>query len=358
MKNNVAPHAEVMPAETGSYPDVTIALPDNITYKEHNYPVTVIRNDAFKDCKNMTGITLSSNLQKINTQAFANCNKLVEINIPESVETIGNEVFLRCTGLKTVVFAEQSGINTLPAYTFMSCEALETIDLPAGLTTIANEVFRGCINLKNITIPENVTSIGEYAFLGCKKLEKITIENQTALPAAYENTFEANTYDVATLYVSAAVQAHLTSPWNKFEVELGGEQAPKCATPKIFYDKGTLKFTCETAGAEIKSEISVSDAIKTEGADTQVLNKKYVIKAYAIAIGKKRSDIATATITWQDGKLCDTTGFDGDAIHENIEQEQQGVPGDINGDGQVTAEDAALILKKLVGNDNNNNQGE
>lgn len=38
--------------------------------------------------------------------------------------------------------------------------------------------------------------------------------------------------------------------------------------------------------------------------------------------------------------------------------EQQGVPGDMNGDGQVTAEDAALILKKLVGKDINNNQEE
>ena len=150
----------------------------------------------------------------------------------------------------------------------------------------------------------------------------------------------------------------MTSPWNKFDnVDPGGEiTAQKCATPKIIYNKGTLTFECDTPDAEIKSEITVSDAIKTEGANTQTLNKTYIIKAYATADGYKRSDPAMTTITWQDGKLCDTTGFDGDVVHEDVEQ--QGVPGDMNGDGQVTAEDAALILKKLVGKDINNNQEE
>lgn len=359
-KNNVAPHAEVMPAETGSYTNTTVTLPDDITYKEHNYPVTVIRNDAFKDCKNMTEITLSSNLQKINTQAFANCNKLAEIDIPESVETIGNEVFLRCTGLNKVRFVGQSGIETLPAYTFMGCEALNTIDLPASLTTIANEVFRGCGSLKVITLPAALTTLGDYAFLGCNKLETITIENQTAFPDAFETTFEKKTYEIATLFVPETLQAHLTNPWNNFEnVDLGSETVEeKCAKPKIFYEKGTLKFTCETPGADIKSEITVSDAIKTEGAVSQILNKIYVIKASATATGKKRSDVATATFRWQEGQ-CEVldNGFER-FEHDYAEQEQQGVPGDMNGDGQATAEDAALILQKLVGKNNNNNQGE
>ena len=348
------PHAELIAGNTPYTGGITV--PATITYMndEDVYPVTAIRANAFKDCFNMTSVSLPESITSIGTQAFTGCYKLVEITIPKNVETLGTEVFLRCSGLKKVYFNDESKLEALPSYTFMDCKALETIDLHSSLKTISNEVFRGCKALEKITIPRDVTRIGDNAFQDCNKLERITIENQTALPEAYETTFEETTYDVATLVVSATVQAHRTSPWDKFEAELGGETDQKCATPTIEYDKGTLTFKCaKPAGAEIKSEITVSDATKTDGADTQRLNKKYVITAYATAVGWKRSDVATATITWQDGKLCETTGFDGDVGHEEVEGQQQGLPGDRNGDGQVTAEDAALILKLLVGKSNN-----
>ena len=354
------PHAELIPGNPAYAGDIVV--PDTITYmgEDNRYPVTAIRTDAFKNCINMTSVTLPETITSIGSQAFANCVKLTEITIPKSVETIGTELFLRCGTLKTVTFedGEASKLETLPAYTFRSCSVLDEIDLPSSLTTIANQAFIGCSSLKEITIPLNVASIGEYAFLGCKKLEKITIASETTLPHASDNTFEDDTYDKATLYVSETVQAHMESPWINFEnVELGGSTtAEKCATPKIYYNKGTLRFECDTPEAVIKSEITVSDAIKMDDANSQKLNKTYIIKASATAVGYKRSDVKEATIIWQDGKLADMEGFDGDVIHEEVEQ--QGVAGDMNGDGQVTAEDAALILKKLVGKEDNNNQGE
>lgn len=354
------PHAELIPGNPAYAGDIVV--PDTITYmgEDNRYPVTAIRTDAFKNCINMTSVTLPETITLIGSQAFANCVKLTEITIPKSVETIGTELFLRCGTLKTVTFedGEDSRLETLSAYTFSSCSVLDKIDLPSSLTTIANQAFIGCSSLKEITIPLNVASIGEYAFLGCKKLEKITIASETTLPHASDNTFEDDTYDKATLYVSETVQAHMESPWINFEnVELGGSTtAEKCATPKIYYNKGTLRFECDTPEAVIKSEITVSDAIKMDDANSQKLNKTYIIKASATAIGYKRSDVKEATIIWQDGKLADMEGFDGDVIHEEVEQ--QGVAGDMNGDGQVTAEDAALILKKLVGKEDNNNQGE
>lgn len=346
------PHAELIAGNTPYTGDIIV--PATITYMndEDVYPVTAIRANAFKDCFNMTSVSMPESITSIGTQAFTGCYKLVEITIPKNVETLGTEVFLRCSGLKEVYFNNESKLESLPSNTFMGCKALETIDLHSSLKTISSYVFMGCSSLKEIAIPESVTSIGEEAFKYCEKLEKITIENQTALPAASDNTFEANTYDVATLVVSATVQAHLTSPWNNFfNVDLGGETAQKCATPKIIYDKGTLKFECDTPGAEIKSEITVSDAIKTNGPTeyTQLLNKKYVIKAYATAFGYKRSDVKEASIVWRNGLPILDDGFKSVELGDT---EQQGVPGDMNADGQVTAEDAALILKTLVGNNN------
>ena len=350
------PHAELIPGSPAYAGDVVVH--DTIPYINKKYIVTIIRADAFKNSTNLTSISLPKTIKSIGTQAFASCSKLTEITIPKNVEAIGTEVFIRCGALKTIHFENDSKLETLPAYTFRSCSVLDEIDLPSSLTTIANQAFIGCSSLKDIIIPKNVNSIGEYAFLGCKKLERITIASETTLPNASDNTFEVDTYDKATLYVSETVQAHMESPWSNFEnVELGGSTtAEKCATPKIYYDKGILTYVCDTPGAVIKSEITVSDAIKNDSSNSQKLNMTYIIKASATAVGYKRSDVKEATIVWHDGKLADTEGFDGDVIHEEIEQ--QGVAGDMNGDGQVTAEDAALILKKLVGKENNNNQGE
>jgi hypothetical protein len=354
------PHAEIMPGQT-PYSHQSVTIPDSITYKGVNYPVTVIRNDAFKDCLSLTTITFASpsNIKQIGTQAFNNCNKLAHIDdIPKSVKVLGDEAFRYCGSLQSVSFESGSELQKLPASLFLECSALSVLELPDSLTTIANDAFNGCEKLDSIIIPEDVASIGIRAFKGCKKLEKITIASETTLPNASDNTFDDDTYDKATLYVSETVQAHMESPWTNFgNVELGGSTtAEKCATPKIYYNKGTLTFECATPGAVIKSEITVSDAIKMDGANSQKLDMTYIIKASATAVGYKRSDVKEAKIVWQDGKLADIKYFDGDVIHEEVGL--QGVNGDMNGDGQVTAEDAALILKKLIGKEDNNNQGE
>ncbi|MCR5680737.1 MAG: leucine-rich repeat protein [Prevotella sp.] len=351
------PHAELMPGSP-VYSKDSYDIPDSIPYMHNKYAVTVVRNDAFKGCYKLKSVNLPSTIKAIGTQAFAGCYALNEIVIPKNTETLGNEMFLRCSNLKNVIFDDSSKIELLPANLLMGCKAIETIDLPTSLKTFANDVFRGCSSLKEITIPQNVTSIGEYAFLGCDKLEKIYIANETTLPDAFENTFDENAYDRDTLYVSKTLQANMKAPWDKFNVDLGGATtAEKCAKPKVYYSKGTLKFECETPGAEIKSEITVSDAIKIDNASNQELNKKYTIKAYATAVGYKRSDPATATIEWREGKPL-LSGFETPIEWETEEEQQGGIPGDMNGDGQVTAEDAAMILRKLVGKEVNNNEGE
>jgi hypothetical protein len=323
---------------------------------EKQYPVTMIEANAFSNIK-ITSVQIPATVIAIDTRAFSDCGSLTEVDIPKSVTELGKEVFLRCYLLKTVDFEKGSKLETLSSQIFSSCSSLESVTLPTSLKTIAAEAFRGCKSLKTIDIPENVTSIGEYVFLGCGNLEKINVTSKTTLPAASESTFDDKTYLKAVLSVQAGVT--IIEPWTRFEnTDLNGATTEQCATPKIYYDKGTLKFECETEGADIRSTITVSDAITAPKAKQQVLSKKYVITARATHQEKKRSDVKTAYITWMDGKAVELEGFDGVPVREEVDASQQGVPGDMNGDGQVTAEDAALILKKLTGKDDNNNQGE
>ena len=317
-------HAEIMPGQT-PYSDQSVTIPQSITYQDNSFDVTVIRNDAFKDCKNLTNVTFTmpSNIQQIGTQAFNNCNKLTEIRIPKSVHTLGNETFMRCGSLQSVSFESGSVLEVLPASTFMSCSALREVELPASLTTIANDAFTGCRSLEEIEIPEQVTGIGQYAFQYCNNLKKITIANQTTLPTADENTFEDDTYRHATLVTSVS---ELSKPWDQFLNQEGGTGVGQCEKPVITYDEKNasdkLVMSCETEGATIVTSIQVQDVQESEATEITLL-KTFTVTAYAKKTGMRRSETVTQTFSFE--------------------------VGDVNHDGKITPLDASLTIQKFVG---------
>ena len=180
---------------------VEAVIPDYITYEGENYPVEVIRANAFKDCAKLTTIVLPTHLLSIGNQAFYNCSQLSSIFLPSELQSIGmqafsktaiidieipisivdmdKEVFLWCTKLKDVTF--NASICSVPNRTFKNCLSLTNITLPKQLTTIEEYAFESCINLPSIALSEQVTTIEEGAFKDCYNVEQIT------LPASVEN---------------------------------------------------------------------------------------------------------------------------------------------------------------------------
>ena len=355
-------HAELMSDRNNkAYKEPIITVPDSIEYLKKKYPITAIRTDAFKACYNLTSITLPSIIKSIGTQAFRNCANLQKIEIPASVTTLGDELFWGCKNLQEVVFLSDNNITELPANIFQDCDTLESIELPSSIQYIYGDAFRGCKNLLEIDIPENVDSIGERVFNGCKKLDKIYITNKNEFPKATEETFDKNTYDGATLYVSRELQENVEKPWDNFlNIEIGdATNIEVCAQPVIHYIKGKLQFTCDTPGATITSEIKIADAQKTQNPEQQ-LTQTYIITAYASAKGYKRSPVTTVTLKWKSSSKTLEPSDNIGQIEFQIEDEegQVGLPGDMNGDKKITAEDAVLILKQITGNKEENNNGE
>ncbi len=106
---------------------------------------------AFRNCANLTSVTLPTSLTSIGQYSFMNCSGLREISIPGNVSRIGSQAFKGCTGLTTV-------------------------NLSTGLQEIGEEAFEDCTKLVSIMIPSNVTSIEENAFKNCGKLKTITFQ--------------------------------------------------------------------------------------------------------------------------------------------------------------------------------------
>lgn len=65
--------------------------------------VRTIDTEAFKSCENLTSVNFSNNLSEIGISAFRNCDKLTDIYIPNSVTKIGTDVFKTSMFTGTVV---------------------------------------------------------------------------------------------------------------------------------------------------------------------------------------------------------------------------------------------------------------
>lgn len=160
-----------------------IATTDNViipdTYNDNihgSYPVTHIKYNAFKECSDLTHITIGSNITYIDDYAFAWCDKLASITIPNGVTSVGSSVFYNCSSLTDVVFESNSQLAVISANMFQSCTSLKSLTIPSSVTSIDTGAFYDCSSLTNIVIPSSVGEIGEQAFYNCNSLINITVD--------------------------------------------------------------------------------------------------------------------------------------------------------------------------------------
>ena len=124
-------------------------------------------SDAFRECKGLTSVDLSS-LSTISganafEYAFYNCTSLTSVDL-SSLSTIrGNYAlsytFYKCTSLTSVDLSSLSTISNIYAFqnTFRECTSLTSVDL-SSLSTISGRyalryAFTSCTNLKELSFP-------------------------------------------------------------------------------------------------------------------------------------------------------------------------------------------------------------
>ena len=134
--------------------------------------VTIIGEEAFRDCTNLRKIVLPSSITEIGCDVFLGCTSLHKIVIPESVTSIGSS-FSGCTGLQEVVIS--SSVTEIGDYAFSDCIDLREVVIPEGVTRIGFRAFDGCTGLRRIVIPSTITTIDEEAFRDCTSLCEVVI---------------------------------------------------------------------------------------------------------------------------------------------------------------------------------------
>ena len=121
-----------------------IVIPDTV----FGMKVIGIKNEMFKNNKNLISVSLGNNISDIPREIFSGCNNLKNVILPNK-------------------------LTKIPENAFRSCSNLNNLTIPNNVNSIGNSVFYGCTKLASITIPNSVTSIGDNAFRSCTSLTSV-----------------------------------------------------------------------------------------------------------------------------------------------------------------------------------------
>ena len=140
--NTASNYADVFPLPDAAKYTGDIVIPAKVEVFGLDFEVRSISSEAFKDCPDLTSVSMPEGLGYIHDGAFQGCTGLTELNIPASV-----------------IFVD--------GYQFEGCTNLRSVSLPLSMSFIPDHMFEGCSSLDSLIIPAGVTNIGDKAFAGC-----------------------------------------------------------------------------------------------------------------------------------------------------------------------------------------------
>ena len=348
----------------------SITIPSEID----GYPVTSIGYEAFFHCTSLTSVIIPDSVKKIEAHAFWMCSSLVSVSIPYGVENIGSWMFWDCTSLTTVNIPDS--VRSIDWEAFKGCTSLERISIPNSVTSIAAGAFYDCKNLETVNIPDSVTSIGSEAFKGCKSLTAITIAN--GVKEIEKDTFYECTSLKEITIPKSVTQISEGAFWNDsslIDIYFGGSETDwnsvlkgdhndPLTTANIHYGSVTPATPTPPSGGAgdisesaykvylkewIRYEESVNDTLTTEMAEQEFIP---LIEAGDYTTFPAEMMFSGMLVS---GKAMTYDEFvaaggkysigDGGATPATPTIPLSNVQGDMDGDGKLTPNDAAIILR-------------
>ena len=82
-----------------------VVIPEYVTDDDNTrHAISGIGTYAFRNCTEMTSVTIADSVTEIGAGAFVNCSKLSKVNIPNTVKSIGNSAFDGCSSLSSISY--------------------------------------------------------------------------------------------------------------------------------------------------------------------------------------------------------------------------------------------------------------
>lgn len=370
----------------------TIVIPDTVTY---------IGCGAFAGCVSLAEIEFPSSLETVGDGALFECASLKTVEFPDSVTYLGAAALCGCESLESVKLPD--GIEEIPASLFESCFSLTEIYMPESLKTVGECAFVDCMSLTRIDLPDGITEIGDNAFGFCTALESVDLPDslESIGYGAFANCESLEVLTLPETLLEIGSDAFIDSEMILTEYDnalyLGTEDNPYYALVEAADDfingceiHPDTKIICDLAfeGNEGITEVEIPDGVKAigdgafdncrgiesvripksivrigEGAFGGCTGLAKIVVPIRVLIAAPRVFFGCSGIN---DVVCDATSEEWEEYEDQIDSGffggasiQVGVddgvlPGDVNGDGVVTAQDMRLLkqyLSGLVGDD-------
>lgn len=254
----------------------------------------------------VTSVNVREDTECIAQRVFGNKLSLESVTIDAKIKHIEDTMFSWNTALKVVDIGDS--VTSIGERAFFNCEALEKIIIPDSVTSIGDAAFSRCEALSDITIPDSVTSIGRSAFFYCKQLESINIPDGIT---GISNAMFCECSSLKSVNIGEGVTSIGNSAFSRCE-----------ALEKITIPTGVT--TIEEFAFNGCSGLTDVYYTGTE----EDWNK--------ITIGSGNEYLTNATIH-----------FEAELPEE--EEPDAYLPGDINGDGEVTTKDVTVLRRYIAG---------
>ena len=242
-----------------------VSIPSTFTTDGDTYTVVGVGDTAFKDCAEITSVTLPATITYIGDYAFTNClnltsidypstltsigayafaaTGLMELEIPSSVTSVGKGAFMNCTSLTSA--QTDCSIGEISDYLLYYCTELDDVTIGLSVATIGSFSFADCTNLATIDLTtDNITSIEKMAFADCRNFATINLGNgiESIGTAAFRGCDGAT-----SIYIGSATKTIGTSAFSGCyaaeSLSIGCSVDTIC--PLAFYDVTELEsVTC------------------------------------------------------------------------------------------------------------------
>jgi hypothetical protein len=278
-------------------------------------------------------VVISNSVTSIDDSAFYGCSNLTNVAIPNSVTSIGSYAFAYCSNLTSLV-------------------------IPNSVTSIGNYAFYGCSNLSTITIPASVTSIGKNETFGATGIKTVycykgSVADDISLYPDGAQIIYLDSIQTESTTITTETTTESTTTTTESTTESTTE-AISVTGGNIYFDPDTQQIVgCDSFVTAIEIPESVNGVV-VSGISEKAFADCIALESISIpnsikTVSKNTFANCTSlkTITCEKGSVADNAELYPTST-EITYTEPEFISGDASGDGQLTAEDAALVLQKSL----------
>lgn len=172
---------------TGILTSSDVALSGTVSIPEYVFGVkdaiTGIGSMAFSSYVN--AINIPETIASIDSRAFVSCDALSNINVDENnkyykdtdgilYDKSGDTILCYPPAKSADSYTINDSVKAIGDNAFYRCLNLTQVTIPDSVSNIGNAAFSLCINLKDVEMPEHLDSLGRDAFSNCG-IEKMSI---------------------------------------------------------------------------------------------------------------------------------------------------------------------------------------